>query len=81
MIMLDITLPHYETLESTPTRHMSPQSFKARATWFDLWVPHMMRIASEMLSHGPWRVRVCICTCARGSVYTGNQLDNQKNIS
>ena len=40
----------------------------------------MVRIDSEMLSHGPWLVRVCICTCTRGSVYTGNQLGNQKKI-
>ena len=60
MIMLDITPTRYETLESPPARHMSPQCSKARASWFDLWVPHMVRIASEMLSHGPWRVRVCV---------------------
>ena len=78
MIMLDITLKRYETLESPRARHMSPQCFKARASWFNLWVLRMVRIASEMLDHGPWRVRVCICTCARGSVYTGNQLGNQK---
>ena len=65
---------------ATP-RHVYHVTIMLQAHEFPGLAYHLVHIASEMLGRGPWRVRVCACTCARSSLYTGKNLGVRKFFS